>query len=87
MYKSDPDEIYGESKSRVQWIHRYWAEEWFRYHFVTPEYADKNAVRPPWADIVYCKLHPKIKAEAIQRGFFPCMVRGPMPEDADPSSL
>jgi hypothetical protein len=87
MYKSDPDETYGERKSRVQWICRYWTEQWFLYHFLTPEYADKNAVRPPWADIVYKKLHPKTKTEAIAKGFFPCMVRGLMPENADPSSL
>nr|XP_020155285.1 translation initiation factor IF-2-like [Aegilops tauschii subsp. strangulata] len=52
---------------------RYWVEEWFQYHFVTPENAKKNAVRPPWADIVYMKLHPKTKAEAIAKGFYPCM--------------
>ena len=54
---------------------------------MTHEYADKNIVRPPWADIIYKKLQPKTKAEAIANGFFPCMVRGPMQEDADPSSL
>src|SRR3990170_8984464 len=87
QYKSDPEETYGERKSRVQWIHRQWAEEWFQYHFVTPEYGEKNAVRPPWADIVYRKLIPKTKAEAIAKGFYPCMVRGPQPENADASSL
>ena len=30
---------------------------------------------------------PKNKAEAIAQEFYPCMVRGPQPEDADPSSL
>ena len=58
LYKSDPEESYGECKSRVQWIHRYWAEQWFLYHFVTPEYTDKNVARPHWADIVYRELHP-----------------------------
>jgi hypothetical protein len=65
QYKFDPDESYTQQKSRVQWIHRHWAEEWFKYHFVTPEYAKKNAVRPPWADIVYRKVIPKTRAEAI----------------------
>jgi hypothetical protein len=29
LYKSDPEESYGECKSRVQWIRRYRAEQWF----------------------------------------------------------
>jgi hypothetical protein len=77
QYKSDPDETYGERKSRVQWIRRYWAEQWFYYHFVTPEYAEKNAVRPSWADIVYRKLIPKTKADAIAQSFYPCMCNIP----------
>ena len=28
MYKSDPEETYGESKTRIQWIQRYWADLW-----------------------------------------------------------
>ena len=47
MYKSDSEESYGEHKLRVQWIHRYWVEQWFLYNFVTPKYANKNTVRPP----------------------------------------
>ena len=57
------------------------------YNFVTNEYAKKIDVRPPWADIVYKKLHPKTKAKAIAKGFYPCMVRGHQPKDVDPSSL
>jgi hypothetical protein len=87
MYKSDPEETYGKRKSRVQWIQRYWAEEWFYYHFVTPEYSAKNVVRPPWADIVYRKLILKTKADALALSFYPCMVRGVMPQDPDPSSI
>ena len=30
---------------------------------------------------------PKNKAEAIAQDFYPCMVRGPQPKNADPSSL
>src|SRR3990170_824237 len=41
QYKSDLEETYGERKSRVQWIRIHWAEEWFHYHLVTPEYAKK----------------------------------------------
>jgi hypothetical protein len=29
QYKSDPKETYTQRKSRVQWICRHWAEEWF----------------------------------------------------------
>ena len=32
-------------------------------------------------------LPPRSKSEAIDQGFYPCMVRGPQPENADPSSL
>ena len=45
QYKSDPEENYNERKNRIQWIRRYWAEEWFKYRFVTPEYAEKNAIK------------------------------------------
>ena len=55
-YKSDPDESYGQRKSRIQWIRRYLAEKWFLYHFVTPEYAEKNAIKCPCGDILYKKL-------------------------------
>ena len=40
LYKSDPEESYTQSKNRIQWIRRYWAEQWFKYKFVTPEYAE-----------------------------------------------
>ena len=82
LYKSDPDESYTQQISRVQRVRGHWAEEWFKYYFVTPEYAKKNDVRPPWADIVYRKLSPKMRAEAIAQGFYPCVVRGPQPENA-----
>ena len=26
MYKTDPEESYGQRKTRIQWIRRYWAE-------------------------------------------------------------
>ena len=35
MYKTDPEEDYNQHKTRIQWIRRYWAEEWFKYKFVT----------------------------------------------------
>ena len=47
LYKSDPEETYGERKNRIQWIRRHWAEEWFKYRFVTDEYAEKNAIKGP----------------------------------------
>ena len=56
MYKSDPEETYGERKTRIQWIRRYWAEEWFKYKFVTAGYAEKNAIKRPWGDILYRNL-------------------------------
>ena len=30
LYKSDHEESYGQRKTRIQWIRRYWAEEWFK---------------------------------------------------------
>ena len=45
LYKSDPEENYNQRKTRIQWIRRYWAEQWFKYNFVTPEYAEKNAIK------------------------------------------
>ena len=56
-------------------------------NFVTIEYAEKNAIKRPWGDIIYRGLQPKSKTEAIAQGFYTCMVRGPQPEDTDPSSL
>ena len=44
-YKSDPEETYGERKTRIQWIRRYRVGEWFKYRFVTAEYAEKNAIK------------------------------------------
>ena len=35
MYKTDPEEDYNQRKTRIQWIRRYWAEQWFKYRFVT----------------------------------------------------
>ena len=87
IYKTDPEEDYNQRKTRIQWIRRYWAEQWFKYKFVTQEYTEKNAIKSPWGDILYQGLPPKNKAEAIAQEFYPCMVRGPQPENADPSSL
>ena len=87
LYKSDPEESYNQRKTRIQWIRRYWAEQWFKYNFVTPEYAEKNAIKRPWGDILYKNLQPKSKPGAIAQGFYPCMVCGPRPKNADPSSL
>ena len=87
MYKTDPEESYGQRKTRIQWIRRYWAEQWFKYHFVTEEYAEKSAIRRPWGDIRFKNLMPRTRDEAIAQGFYPCMVRGPQLDDAHPSSL
>ena len=54
---------------------------------MTQKYAEKNAIKRPWGDILYKNLQPRSRAEAIEQGFYPCMVRGPQPADADPSSL
>ena len=54
LYKTDPEETYTERKNRIQWIRRYWAKEWFKYRFVTTEYAEKNAIKRPW-EISYTK--------------------------------
>ena len=51
------------------------------------KYAEKNAIKAPWSDILYRNLPPRNQAEAIEQGFYPCMVRRPHPENADPSSL
>ena len=77
LYKTDPEEDYNQRKTRIQWIRRYWAEQWFKYRFVTQEYDEKNAIKSPWGDIPFRYLQPKNKAEAIAQGFYPCMVRGP----------
>ena len=47
MYKTDPEETYGECKTRIQWIRRYWAEEWYKYRSVTVEYAEKECHQGP----------------------------------------
>ena len=87
LYKTDPEEDYNQRKTRIQWIRRYWAEQWFKYRFVTKEYAEKNAIKRPWGDILYKNLQPRTRDEAIEQGFYPCMVHGPQPVDAHPSSL
>lgn len=87
LYKTDPKETYGERKTRIQWIRRYWDEQWFLYRYVTAEYAEKNAIKRPWGDILFKNLPPRSKTEAIAQGFYPCMFHGPQPENADPSSL
>ena len=53
LYKYDPEESYTQCKNIIQWIRRYWAEQWFKYNFVTPEYVEKNAIKRPWGDILY----------------------------------
>ena len=35
IYKTDLEEDYNQRKTRIQWIRRYWAEQWFKYRFVT----------------------------------------------------
>ena len=30
LYKTDPEENYHQRKTRIQWIRRYWAEQWFK---------------------------------------------------------
>ena len=87
MYKTDPEENYGQRKTRIQWIRRYWAEQWFKYRFTTQEYAEKSAIKRPWGDILFKNHVPRTREEAIAQGFYPCMVRGPQPADAHPSSL
>lgn len=87
LYKSDPEESYGQHKTRIQWIRRYWAKQWLKSNFVTAEYAEKNAIKRPWDDILYKNLQPKSKLEAIAQSFYTCMVHGPKPENADPSCM
>ena len=43
LYKTDPEETYHQRKTQIQWIRCYWAEQWYKYKFVTQEYAEKNA--------------------------------------------
>ena len=69
LYKTDPEEDYNQRKTRIQWIQRYWSEQWFKYKFVTQEYAEKNAIKSPWGDILYRSLPPKNRAEAIAQVF------------------
>ena len=66
LHESDPEESYTQHKNRIQWIQRYWAEQWFKYMFVTPEYAEKNAIKRPWGDCLYRNLVPKTKAATIE---------------------
>ena len=87
LYKSDLEESYTWHKNMIQWIRRYWAEQWSKYKFVTPEYAEKNVIKRPWGDILYKNLAPNTKVEAISQKFYPCMVQGPQFDNADPSSL
>ena len=65
LYKTDPEEDYNQRKTWIQWIQRYWAEQWFKYKFVTQEYAKKNAIKSPWGDILFRSLLPKTRADAI----------------------
>ena len=77
LYKTDPEEDYNQRKTWIQWIRRYWVEQWYKYKFVTQEYAEKYAIKSPWGDILYRGLPPKNKAEAIAQELY----------HADPSSL
>ena len=36
LYKIDPEENYNQRKNRIEWIRRYWAEQWFKYNFSLP---------------------------------------------------
>ena len=65
MYKTDPEESYGQRKTRIQWIRRYWAEQSFKYRFVTQEYAEKCAIKKPWGDILYKNLVPKTRMKPL----------------------
>ena len=47
MYKTDPEEDYNQRKTRIQWIRCYWAEQWYKYKFVTQEYVEKYAIKSP----------------------------------------
>ena len=47
IYKIDPKENYNQRKTRIQWIRRYWAEQWYKYKFVAQEYAEKYAIKSP----------------------------------------
>ena len=75
--KTDSEEDYNQCKTQIQWIRRYWAEQWLKYRFVTKEYAEKNAIKRPWGDILYKNLQPRSRDDAIDQGIYPCMVRGP----------
>ena len=67
LYKTDPEEDYNQRKTRIQWIRRYWAEQWFKYKFVTQEYAEKNAIKSPWGDILYRGLPPRTKLKPLRK--------------------
>ena len=71
MYKTNPEEDYNQRKTRIQWIRHYWAKQWFKYRFVTKEYAEKNAIKRPRGDILYKNLQPRTRDEAIEQGFYP----------------
>ena len=63
LYKTDPEESYGQRKTRIQWIRRYWVEEWFMYRFMTAEYAERMPSRAP-GEIFYteiCSPSPSLK--------------------------
>ena len=59
LYKTDPEEDYNQHKTRIQWIRGYWEEQWYKYRFVTQEYAEKNAIKRPLGDILYRNLPPR----------------------------
>ena len=71
LYKTDPEENYGQRKTRIQWIRRYWAEQWFEYRFVTKEYAEKNAIKRPWGDILYNIFNPGPEMKPLNKASIP----------------
>ena len=68
-----PFEVHGCRKiSKEGWQTVSWGNiKRFKYKFVTQEYAEKNAIKSPWGDILYRGLPPKNRAEAITQGFYP----------------
>ena len=71
LYKLDPEETYGERKNRIQWIRRHWAEEWFKYRFVTDEYAEKSAIKGTWGDIIYKFFSPSRSPKLLLKASTP----------------
>ena len=43
----------------------------FKYRFVTKEYAEKNAIKRPWGDILYKNLQPRPIDEPLNKASIP----------------